>query len=62
MPETVADTRESAIARIFAAIRLPVGDPFALAGLVIYAVFIAAAVCAPYIAPYDHSEILYTAD
>ncbi|WP_051644851.1 ABC transporter permease [Labrenzia sp. DG1229] len=62
MPETVADTHESGVARIFAAIRLPVGDPFALAGLVIYAVFIATAICAPYIAPYDPSEILYTAD
>lgn len=62
MPEAAVQKRERGITRVFAAIRLPVGDPFALAGLVIYAVFVVTALCAPYIAPYDPSEILYTAD
>jgi peptide/nickel transport system permease protein len=41
-------------------IRLP-SDPFAVAGLVIYAVFILTALFADVIAPYDPSEILYSA-
>lgn len=45
-----------------AALKLPVGDNFALAGLVIYAVFFLTAIFAPVLAPYDPTEILYTAD
>ena len=59
MPDVVA---RSALARAFAAIRLPAGDPFAIAGLAIYAVFILTAVFADVIAPYDPTEILYSAD
>jgi len=62
MPETAIETAPSGIARIFEAIKLPVGDPFALAGLLIYALFIITALAAPLIAPYDPTEILYTAD
>lgn len=61
MPEVAIPPRRG-IARVFEAIRLPVGDPFALAGLIIYALFIATALSAPLIAPYDPTEILYTAD
>lgn len=62
MPDAVADIPRSGVARIFGAMRLPVGDPFALAGLGIYILFILTALCAPLIAPYDPTEILYTAD
>jgi peptide/nickel transport system permease protein len=62
MPDAVAQTPRTGIARIFEAIRLPVGDPFALAGLIIYAFFIATALSAPLLAPYNPTEILYTAD
>lgn len=55
-------TQRSLIARAFAAIRLPMGDPFAIAGLLIYAVFILTAIFADVIAPYDPTEILYSAD
>lgn len=59
MPEIVA---RNMVARAFAAIRLPVGDPFAIAGLLIYALFILTAVFADVIAPYDPTEILYSAE
>ena len=62
MPEVVSRPVPSGIARVFDAIRLPVGDPFALTGLAIYALFIATALCAPLIAPFDPIEILYTED
>lgn len=48
--------------RLFRGLRLPLGDPFAIAGLLIYAVFILVAIFAGRIAPYDPTEILYTAD
>lgn len=62
MPDAAAVTSRSGLARIFASMHLPVGDPFALAGLAIYALFIATALLAPVLAPYDPTEILYTAD
>lgn len=62
MPEALTVPRRGPIGRLFDAIRLPAGDPFAVAGLIIYALFIATALCAPLIAPYDPTEILYTAD
>lgn len=62
MPEAVSQAGPSGIGGVFDAVRLPVGDPFALTGLVIYALFIATALCAPLIAPFDPIEILYTED
>ena len=56
--------RANPISRIFSkirAIRIPVSDPFAVAGLVIYAVFVLTAMFADVIAPYDPTEILYSA-
>lgn len=58
MPDIVA---RNPVARCFAAIRLPVGDPFAIVGLAIYAVFVLTAVFADVIAPYDPTEILFSA-
>ena len=58
MPDIVA---RNPVARSFAAIRLPVGDPFAIVGLAIYAVFVLTAVFADVIAPYDPTEILFSA-
>lgn len=48
------------IVRMFRSLRLPLNDPFAVAGLLIYAVFLVTAVFADQIAPYDPTEILYT--
>lgn len=62
MPEAVVKPALRGIARVFEAIKLPTGDPFALAGLVIYAIFVATALAAPFLAPYDPTEILYTED
>ena len=62
MPEAIATARPGPFARAFAALRLPMGDPFAVAGLAIYAVFILTAILAPQIATHDPTEILYTAD
>lgn len=58
MPDIVA---RNPVARAFAAIRLPAGDPFAIVGLAIYAVFVLTAVFADVIAPYDPTEILFSA-
>lgn len=62
MPETavVQPDPPGLAKRLFGALRLPLNDPFALAGLAIYAVFIVAAIFADQIAPYDPTEILYT--
>jgi peptide/nickel transport system permease protein len=46
----------------FAALRLPLNDPFAVTGIVIYLVFFLVALLAPHIAPYDPTEILFTPD
>lgn len=54
--------RRNLFARFFSALQLPTNDPFALAGLAIYAVFVVTAILADVIAPYDPREILYTAD
>lgn len=48
------------VSRFFRALKLPTSDPFAVAGLAIYAVFLVAAIFADQIAPYDPTEILYT--
>jgi peptide/nickel transport system permease protein len=46
--------------RRFAAIRVPVSDPYAIVGLAIYAVFILIALFADQIATHDPLEILFT--
>jgi peptide/nickel transport system permease protein len=55
-----AARRPNLAVRLFQTLKLPVNDPFAVAGLIIYAVFIVTAVFAKDIAPYDPTEILYT--
>lgn len=54
--------RPGFVARFFRSLRLPLNDPFAVAGLAIYAIFILTAIFAAAIAPYDPTEILYTPD
>ena len=54
--------RPGFVARFFRSLRLPLNDPFAVAGLAIYAIFILTAIFADAIAPYDPTEILYTPD
>lgn len=54
--------KSNLLARMFASLRLPLDDPFAVAGLLIYATFLVTAIFADSIAPYDPTEILYTAD
>ncbi|MFN3937688.1 MAG: ABC transporter permease [Gemmobacter sp.] len=48
--------------RTFGAMRLPLHDPLAIFGLCVYAAFVAIAAGAPWIAPYDPTEILFTPD
>ncbi|QDZ00310.1 ABC transporter permease [Nitratireductor mangrovi] len=57
-----AVARPGLLARLFGALRLPTNDPFAVAGLAIYAIFVVTAIFADQIAPYDPTEILYTED
>jgi peptide/nickel transport system permease protein len=52
--------RTNIFARFFRALKLPTNDPFAVAGLLIYLVFIVAAIFADSIATHDPTEILYT--
>lgn len=49
------------VRRLFRSLHLPLNDPFAVAGLAIYAVFIVTAIFADSIAPYNPTEILYNA-
>ena len=49
------------LGRITGRLRLPTGDPFAVTGLAIYAVFVLVAALAPWIATHDPTEILFTA-
>jgi len=60
MPE--ASASRGLVGRIFGPLHLPVGDNFAVAGLIIYAVFAFTAIFAPVLAPYDPTEILYSAE
>ena len=62
MPEATFPSRQGIFRRMFAAMRLPTGDNFAVAGLLIYLVFVLTAIFAPVLAPFDPTEILYTAD
>ncbi|CDN57517.1 Oligopeptide transport system permease protein AppC (plasmid) [Neorhizobium galegae bv. officinalis bv. officinalis str. HAMBI 1141] len=59
-PAIIKPRRPHIIARMFRALRLPMNDPFAVAGLLIYLVFIVVAVFADQIATHDPTEILYT--
>ncbi len=56
-----APAERGLIARVFQSLHLPLGDPFAIVGLAIYAVFILVAVFAGHLATHDPTEILYTA-
>lgn len=60
MLDAAAIRKPGLVRRAFASLRLPLNDPFAIAGLAIYAVFVVTAIFADYIAPYDPMEILYT--
>lgn len=62
MPDTAVERKPSLIGRMFRSLRLPLNDPFAVLGLLIYAVFVLTAIFADQIAPYDPTEILYTPD
>ena len=66
MPSDVAANDAGAspgiIRLVFQSLHLLLGDPFAITGLVIYAVFIFVAVFADQLATHDPTEILYTAD
>uniref|UniRef100_UPI0031013EE4 ABC transporter permease n=1 Tax=Neorhizobium sp. EC2-8 TaxID=3129230 RepID=UPI0031013EE4 len=59
-PAIIKPRRPHILARMFRALRLPMNDPFAVAGLLIYLVFIVVAVFADQIATHDPTEILYT--
>jgi len=56
----VAMKRTSLLGRMLRSMRLPLGDPFAVFGLAVYATFLLTAIFADAIAPYDPTEILYT--
>jgi peptide/nickel transport system permease protein len=60
LDETMAIRKPGLTRRFFRWLRLPVNDPFAVAGLAIYAIFIVTAIFADQIAPFDPTEILYT--
>lgn len=60
LDETMAVRKPDLVRRFFRWLRLPVNDPFAVAGLAIYAIFIVTAIFADQIAPFDPTEILYT--
>jgi peptide/nickel transport system permease protein len=61
MPDA-ALRQPSLFVRFFRSLRLPLNDRFALFGLAIYATFVLTAIFADQIAPYDPTEILYTAN
>ncbi|MBX9463872.1 MAG: ABC transporter permease [Aquamicrobium sp.] len=62
MLDAAVERKPSLIGRMFRSLRLPLNDPFAVLGLLIYAVFVLTAIFADQIAPYDPTEILYTPD
>ncbi|MEX4006734.1 ABC transporter permease [Neoaquamicrobium sediminum] len=62
MLDAAVEKKPSLIGRMFRSLRLPLNDPFAVLGLLIYAVFVLTAIFADQIAPYDPTEILYTPD
>ncbi|NRC53027.1 ABC transporter permease [Neoaquamicrobium sediminum] len=62
MLDAAVERKPSLIGRMFRSLRLPLNDPFAVLGLLIYAVFVLTAIFADQIAPYDPTEILSTPD
>ena len=60
MPEAALPIRRPWLGRVAGRLRLPTGDPFAVTGLAIYAVFVLVALLAPAIATHDPTEILFT--
>ncbi len=62
--EAVADSpaQQGWLKRTVGRIHLPLDDPFAVVGLIIYAVFILVAIFADQLATHDPLEILYTPD
>ena len=62
MLDAAVERKPNLIGRMFRSLRLPLNDPFAVLGLLIYAVFVLTAIFADQIAPYDPTEILYTPD
>lgn len=62
MLDAAVERKPSLIGRMFRSLRLPLNDPFAVLGLLIYAVFVLTAIFADQLAPYDPTEILYTPD
>lgn len=61
-PGTAAPKAPGLVARAFQSLQLPTGDPFAIAGLLIYAVFIVIAIFADALATHNPTDILYTPD
>ncbi|WP_187326793.1 ABC transporter permease [Martelella lutilitoris] len=57
----IASSLSGGFGRFARALKFPVRDPFAIAGVLIYVVFILAAIFAPDIATHDPNEILYSA-
>lgn len=62
MLDMTIDRKPGLLRRFFTSLRLPLNDPFAVFGLLIYLVFVLTALFAEQIAPYDPTEILYTPD
>jgi peptide/nickel transport system permease protein len=65
MPENALATggkSQGFLHRFLSTIRLPTSDPFAVVGTVIYLFFILTAIFADTLAPYDPTEILYSAE
>jgi len=59
---TIAAKAIGAFRHVFQRLRLPLRDPFAVAGLCIYLLFALTAICANVIAPYPATEILFNPD
>ncbi len=57
----IASSLSGGLGRFARSLKFPARDPFAIAGVVIYVVFILAAIFAPDIATHDPNEILYSA-
>ena len=61
-PQAGGAARPGRLRRWISSIRLPLHDPLAVIGVVIYILFVLMAVFAPVIATHDPNEILFTAD
>ncbi|WP_084327700.1 ABC transporter permease [Salinarimonas rosea] len=62
MLDAAVERKPSLIGRLFRSLRLPLNEPFAVLGLLIYALFVLTAIFADQIAPYEPTEILFTPD